>query len=174
MGFFDSLIDTSTYQAQSLAKPMDAPQGVPMSFAEAPAAQAMAKGGLADANSKIEQIQIMKVIANYFKNKGLPVEQSLAGVKKEIANGLQLIPFESSVMGMKDLGKSTAQIHFFTVGTMRDLANDMRYFYKYLKNKGINTVYDTIPAPITVEVFQKLGARIEKSDNPKYKFKAQI
>jgi hypothetical protein len=57
---------------------------------------------------------------------------------------------------------------------MRDLANDMRYFYKYLKNKGINTVYDTIPAPITVEVFQKLGARIEKSDNPKYKFKAQI
>ena len=174
MGFFDSLIDTSTYQAQSLAKPMDAPQGVPMPFAGAPAAQAMAKGGLADANSKIEQIQIMKVIANYFKNKGLPVEQSLAGVKKEIANGLQLIPFESSVMGMKDLGKSTAQIHFFTVGTMRDLANDMRYFYKYLKNKGINTVYDTIPAPITVEVFQKLGARIEKSDNPKYKFKAQI
>jgi len=57
---------------------------------------------------------------------------------------------------------------------MRDLANDMRYFYKYLKDKGVNTVYDTIPAPITVEVFQKLGARIEKSENPKYKFKAQI
>jgi len=174
MSFFDSLIDTSTYQAQSLAKSMDAPQGVPMPTAVAPAAQAMAKGGLADANNKIEQIQIMKVIANYFKNKGLPVEQSLAGVKKEIANGLQLIPFESSVMGMKNLGKGAAQIHFFTVGTMRDLANDMRYFYRYLKNKGINTVYDTIPAPITVEVFQKLGARIEKSDNPKYKFKASI
>jgi len=169
MSFFDSLIDTSTYQAQSLAKAMDAPQGVPM-----PAAQAMAKGGLADANSQIEQVQIMKVIANYFKNKGLPIELAMKGVQKEIANGLQLIPFESSVMGMKDLGQGTAQVHFFTVGTMRDLANDMRYFYKYLKNKGINTVYDTIPAPITIEVFQKLGARIEKSDNPKYKFKASI
>jgi len=169
MSFFDSLIDTSTYQAQSLAKAMDAPQGVPM-----PAAQAMAKGGLADANSQIEQVQIMKVIANYFKNKGLPVEQSLAGVKKEIANGLQLVPFESSVMGMKDLGQGTAQVHFFTVGTIRDLANDMRYFYKYLKDKGINTVYDTIPAPITAQIFQKLGARIEESNNPKYKFKASI
>jgi hypothetical protein len=169
MSFFDSLIDTSTYQAQSLAKATDAPQGVPM-----PAAQAMAKGGLADANSQIEQIQIMKVIANYFKNKGLPVEQSLAGVKKEIANGLQLVPFESSVMGIKNLGQGTAQVHFFTVGTIRDLANDMRYFYKYLKDKGINTVYDTIPAPITAQIFQKLGARIEESNNPKYKFKATI
>jgi hypothetical protein len=169
MSFFDSLIDTSTYQAQSLAKATDAPQGVPM-----PAAQAMAKGGLADANSQIEQIQIMKVIANYFKNKGLPVEQSLAGVKKEIANGLQLVPFESSVMGIKNLGQGAAQVHFFTVGTIKDLANDMRYFYKYLKDKGINTVYDTIPAPITAQIFQKLGARIEESNNPKYKFKATI
>jgi hypothetical protein len=50
----------------------------------------------------------------------------------------------------------------------------MQYFYKYLKKQGINTVYDTIPAPVTVEMFQKLGAKVEESDNPKYKFKASI
>jgi hypothetical protein len=98
----------------------------------------------------------------------------MAGVQKEIENGLQLIPFESSVMGLKNLGKGVAQIHFFTVGTIQDLANDIEYFYKYLKNKGINTVYDSIPAPITTQMFQKLGAKIEKSDNPKYQFKASI
>jgi len=168
MGFFDSLIDTSTYQAQSLAKPMGTPQGVPMQ------PQPMAKGGLADANKNIEQIQIMKVIANYFRNLGLPVEKALAGVKKEIEDGLKLVPFESSVMGMKDLGNGVAQIHFFTVGTMKDLANDMQYFYKYLKDRGINTVYDSIPSPITIEMLQKLGARVVKTDNPKYKFKAMI
>jgi hypothetical protein len=137
-------------------------------------AQGMAKGGLTAANENIKQIQIMKVIANYFKNKGLPVEPAMAGVQKEIENGLQLIPFESSVMGFKPLGKGVAQIHFFTVGTMRDLANDMEYFYKYLKDKGINTVYDSIPAPITIQMFQQLGAKVMQSDNPKYKFKAQI
>ena len=168
MGFFDSLIDTSTYQAQSLAKPMGTPQGVPMQ------PQPMAKGGLADANKNIEQIQIMKVIANYFRNLGLPVEKALAGVKKEIEDGLKLVPFESSVMGMKDLGNGVAQIHFFTVGTMKDLANDMQFFYKYLKDRGINTVYDSIPSPITIEMLQKLGARVVKTDNPKYKFKAMI
>ena len=175
MGFFDSLVPTEQYQAQTLAK-QSGGQGapIPMTPMQPPMGQQFAKGGLAAANSQIQQTQIMKVIANYFKNKGLPVEPALEGVKKEIANGLQLIPFESSVMGFKELGKGVAQIHFFTVGTMQDLANDMEYFYKYLKDNGINTVYDSIPAPITTQIFQKLGARIEDSDNPKYKFKATI
>jgi hypothetical protein len=182
MGFFDSLVPTEQYQAQTLSK-QSGGQGMPMTPMQpqmAPAGlpgmppQAMAKGGLAAANNQIQQTQIMKVIANYFKNKGLPVEPALQGVKKEIANGLQLIPFESSVMGFKPLGKGVAQIHFFTVGTIQDLANDIQYFYDYLKKKGINTVYDSIPAPVTIQMFQQLGAKVMQSDNPKYKFKAQI
>jgi hypothetical protein len=184
MGFFDSLVPTEQYQAQTLAK-QSGGQGTPIPMTPmqpqvAPAGlpgmppQAMAKGGLTAANENIKQIQIMKVIANYFKNKGLPVKPAMVGVQKEIENGLQLIPFESSVMGFKPLGKGVAQIHFFTVGSIEDLANDMKYFYKYLKNKGINTVYDSIPAPVTIQMFQQLGAQVMQSDNPKYKFKAQI
>jgi hypothetical protein len=175
MGFFDSLVPTEQYQAQTLAK-QSGGQGTPIPMApmQTPAGQQFAKGGLAGANEQIKQTQVMKVIAHYFKNAGLPVEKAMEGVKKEIANGLELIPFESSVMGFKPLGKGVAQIHFFTVGTMQDLANDMQYFYKYLKDSGINTVYDSVPAPITVQMLQKLGATPEESDNPKYKFKATI
>jgi len=184
MGFFDSLVPTEQYQAQTLAKqsggqgtpipmmPMQ-PQMAPTGLPGMPP-QAMAKGGLTAANENIKQIQIMKVIANYFRNLGLPVDKAMIGVRKEIENGLQLIPFESSVMGFKPLGKGVAQIHFFTVGTMQDLANDMQYFYKYLKDREINTIYDSIPSPITIEMLQKLGARVVKTDNPKYKFKAMI
>jgi hypothetical protein len=175
MGFFDSLVPTEQYQAQTLAK-QSGGQGTPIPMApmQPSAPQQFAKGGLAAANGQIQQTQVMKVIAHYFKNKGLPVEPAMAGVQKEIENGLELIPFESSVMGFKPIGNGAAQIHFFTVGTMQDLANDMQYFYKYLKDNGINTVYDSIPAPITTQIFQKLGARIEKSDNPKFQFKATI
>jgi hypothetical protein len=175
MGFFDSLVPTEQYQAQTLAR-QSGGQGTPIPMApmQPPATQQFAKGGLAGANEQIKQTQVMKVIAHYFKNAGLPVEKAMEGVKKEIANGLQLIPFESSVMGFKPLGKEVAQIHFFTVGTMQDLANDMQYFYKYLKDNGISTVYDSIPAPITVQMLQKLGAKVGESDNPKYKFMAQI
>ena len=175
MGFFDSLVPTEQYQAQTLAKQYGG-QGTPIPMApmQPPAPQQFAKGGLAAANGQIQQTQVMKVIANYFKNKGLPVEPAMAGVQKEIENGLELIPFESSVMGFKPMGNGVAQIHFFTVGTMQDLANDMQYFYKYLKDNGIKTVYDSIPAPITTQIFDRLGATIVKSDNPKFKFKATI
>jgi hypothetical protein len=172
MSFFDSLIDTPTYQSQIMSRPAGAPQAALPQTMTPP--QGMAKGGLTAANENIKQIQIMKVIANYFKNKGLPVDKAMAGVQKEIENGLQLIPFESSVMGFKPLGKGVAQIHFFTVGTMKDLADDMKFFYKFLKDKGISIVYDSIPAPITIQMFQQLGAKVMRSDNPKYKFKASI
>jgi hypothetical protein len=175
MSFFNSLVPTEQYQAQTLAR-QSGGQGtpIPMAPTQPPATQQFAKGGLAAANGQIQQTQVMKVIANYFKNKGLPVDLAMKGVQKEIDNGLELIPFESSVMGFKPLGDSVAQIHFFTVGTMQDLANDMEYFYKYLKDKGIKTVYDSIPAPITTQIFDRLGATIVKSDNPKFKFKATI
>ena len=175
MGFFDSLVPTEQYQAQTLAR-QSGGQGTPIPMApmQPPATQQFAKGGLAGANEQIKQTQVMKVIANYFKNKGLPVEPAMKGVQKEIENGLELIPFESSVMGFKSLGNDVAQIHFFTVGTMQDLANDMEYFYKYLKDKGIKTVYDSIPAPITTQIFDRLGATIVKSDKPNFKFKATI
>jgi hypothetical protein len=177
MGFFDSLVPTEQYQAQTLAKqsggqgtpiPMASPMQVPMQ------PQQFAKGGLAAANSQIQQTQIMKVFEHYFQNLGVDVNEGMKNLRKEIDQGLELIPFESSVMGFKQLGKGVAQIHFFTVGTMEDLANDMQYFFKYIKDQGIRTVYDTLPAPITTQMLVKLGAKVEESDNPKYKLKATL
>ena len=183
MSFFDRLVNTPDYQAQLLGGQQTAPQGIAapmaspmMSPPAAPmnAPMGMAKGGLTGVNEKIKDAQIMKVFENYFKNLGVDVTQGMRNLQKEIDQGLQLIPFESSVMGYKPLGSGTAQIHFFTVGTLKDLANDMRYFFKYLKDKGVRTVYDTLPAPITTQMLVELGAKLQQSDNPKYKLKASI
>jgi hypothetical protein len=177
MSFFDSLVPTEQYQAQTLAKQsggQGTPIPQPMAPMQPPMGQQFAKGGLAAANNQIEQTQIKKVFEHYFKNMGADVNQGMKDLQKEVSNGLELIPFESSVMGYKDLGNNIAQIHFFTVGTMQDLTNDMKYFFKYLKDQGVKTVYDTIPAPITTQMLVKLGAKMEQSDNPKYKLKATI
>ena len=180
MGFFDSIVDTPTYQSQKLAQnaPVSGlPSGQPSiqrGITPIVQPQGFATGGLAGANKQIEQTQIMKVFEHYFKNLGVDVNKGMQDLQKEIQQGLQLIPFESSVMGFKPLDGTTAQIHFFTVGTIKDLTDDMQYFYKYLKNKGIQTVYDTLPAPITTQMLVKLGAKVEQSDNQKYKLKATI
>jgi hypothetical protein len=181
MSFFDRLVDTPDYQAQLLGGQQATPQGIaaPMAapmMAPAPmnAPMGMAKGGLTGVNEKIKDAQIMKVFQHYFENLGVDVAEGMRNLQKEINQGLQLIPFESSVMGYKPLGSGTAQIHFFTVGTLKDLANDMQYFFKYLKDKGVRTVYDTLPAPITTQMLVELGAKLQQSDNPKYKLKASI
>ena len=181
MSFFDRLVNTPDYQAQLLGGQPTAPQGIAAPMASPMAAPApmsppigMAKGGLTGVNEKIKDVQIMKVFQHYFENLGVDVKEGMRNLQKEIDQGLQLIPFESSVMGYKPLGSGTAQIHFFTVGTLKDLANDMQYFFKYLKDKGVRTVYDTLPAPITTQMLVELGAKLQQSDNPKYKLKASI
>jgi hypothetical protein len=183
MSFFDRLVDTPDYQAQLLGGQPTAPQGIAAPMASpmmapptAPmnAPMGMAKGGLTGVNEKIKDAQIMKVFQHYFENLGVDVKEGMRNLQKEIDQGLQLIPFESSVMGYKPLGSGTAQIHFFTVGTLKDLLNDMEYFFNYLKDKGVRTVYDTLPAPITTQMLVELGAKLQQSDNPKYKLKASI
>jgi hypothetical protein len=174
MSFFDSQIPVADYQSQIAANENSSNMAIPNLAPVPQPAQNFAKGGLASANDVIKKKQVIKVFEHYFKNLGVDIDKGLDALKKEISEGLQLVPFESSVLAYKRLSDGVAQIHFFTVGTINSLANDMQYFYKYLKKQGINTVYDTIPAPVTVEVLQKLGAQIEKSDNPKYKFKASI
>ena len=178
MSFFNSLVDTPTYQAQLLSgqprqQGIASPAAAPMMDPSATPV-GMAKGGLTGVNKQIEQVQILKVFENYFNNLGVDVAQGMKNLQKEIDQGLQLIPFESSVLGYKPLGKGVAQIHFFTIGTLKDLTNDMQYFFKYLKDKGVRTVYDTLPAPITTQMLVELGANIQPSDNPKYKLKASI
>jgi hypothetical protein len=173
MSFFDSLTPVSQYQAQAVAKEVAPRSAIPAMPTPQPM-QGYAKGGLTAANENIKQTQIMKVIAHYFKNMGIPEQIGMMGLQKEMKEGLKLIPFESSVMGYKPLEKGVAQIHFFTVGTAKDLADDMRYFYKYLKDHGVITVYDSLPAPITTKGLTQLGAKVEKSDNPKFLFKASI
>jgi hypothetical protein len=180
MNFFDSLVNTPDYQAKLLSGQQTPPQGLPMqpqmqSPMQPPMApQAYAKGGLTGVNEKIKQTQIMKVFEHYFQNLGVDVKVGMENLMKEISQGLQLVPYQSSVMGFKPLSSGVAQIHFFTVGTLKDLTNDMRYFYKYLKDKGVRTIYNTLPAPITTQMLQELGAKLQQPDNPKYKLKASI
>ena len=135
-------------------------------------AKNFAEGGLSSIVESKKTDRTAAVLEHYFKNAGIPLQAGMAGVKKEVAQGLKLIPYETSVMGFKPLGQGVAQVHFFTVGSLKDLADDMKYFIQYIKQNNVKVVYDSAPAPITSKVLQQMGAQIAKSDNPKYPFKA--
>jgi hypothetical protein len=138
------------------------------------APQQFAEGGLAAVDKSMKTNKIAKILGNYFNNRGIPMDVGMQSVKKEVSEGLKLLPFEDSVMGYKMLKPGVAQVHFFTIATVQELSNDIQYFVKELKKVGVRTIYDSEPAPVTTTTLKETGARIEESDIPKYKFKATI
>jgi hypothetical protein len=138
------------------------------------APQQFAEGGIASANKSMKTEKIAKILENYFNNRGIPLDAGMKGVQKEVSEGLKLVPFEDSVMGYKMLKPGVAQVHFFTIATVQDLSNDIQYFVAELKKVGVNTIYDSEPAPVTTTTLKESGARIEQSDNPKFQLKATI
>ena len=121
-----------------------------------------------------QNVAVTKVIMHYFQNKGVPLAQAMQGVQKELQQGLKLIPYKNSVMGLKMLSQDVAQIHFFTTDTADQLDADIRFFVSQLKQAGIHTVYDSVMDPLMAQALAKDGVQIQQSDNPKYKFKATL
>jgi hypothetical protein len=121
-----------------------------------------------------QSLGVSKIIMHYFQNRGIPLSAGMQGVQKEIAQGLKLIQHRDSVMGLKMLSPEVAQIHFFTTGTEATLDQDIKFFVSQLKEAGVHTVYDSEMDPISARAMQELGAQIQPSDNPKYKFKATL
>jgi hypothetical protein len=138
------------------------------------APQQFAEGGIAFANKSMKTEKIAKILENYFNNRGIPLELGMQSVRNEVKQGLKLVPFEDSVMGYKMLKPSVAQVHFFTIATPQDLSNDIQYFIRELKKVGVNTIYDSEPAPVTTTTLRESGARLEQSDIPKFQLKATI
>jgi hypothetical protein len=138
-------------------------------------------GALGDIQSQMggnplpgQNTAVTKVMMNYFQNRGIPLATGLQAVQKELAQGLKLIPFENSVMGLKMLSQDVAQVHFFTIDTEEALFNDIRFFVDNLKKAGVHTIYDSVMDPVVAKALQTDGLRIVPSDNPKYKFKATL
>jgi hypothetical protein len=138
------------------------------------APQQFAEGGIASANKSMKTEKIAKILENYFNNRGIPLDVGMQSVQKEVSEGLKLVPFEDSVMGYKMLKPGVAQVHFFTIATPQELSNDIQYFVAELKKVGVNTIYDSEPAPVTTTTLKESGARVEQSDNPKFQLKATI
>jgi hypothetical protein len=117
---------------------------------------------------------VTRIIMHYFQNRGIPLNVGMQAVQKQLAEGLKLIPYKNSVMGLKMLSKDVAQIHFFTTDTADQLDADIRFFVDKLKEAGIRTVYDSEMDPLVAQALTKDGSQIMQSDNPKYKLKATL
>jgi hypothetical protein len=116
----------------------------------------------------------LKILTNYFQNRGIPLQQGMAAVQKELDEGLQLLQYKNSILAIKDLGQGVAQIHFFTLDTEAQLKEDIKHFINLMRKAGIHTIYDRDADPVFMQAAQEFGAQPQQSDNQQFKMMATL
>jgi hypothetical protein len=126
------------------------------------------------AAAKKPSASAIKILTNYFQTRGIPLQQGLAAVQKELSQGLRLMQYGNSVLAIKDLGQGVAQIHFFTVDTEGQLKEDIKHFVDLMRKAGIHTIYDKDADPVFMQAAKEFGVDVQQSDNPQFKLKATL
>lgn len=110
-----------------------------------------------------------KILANYFQSKGIPVKVGIAGAVEELKQGLRMYRQSKTILAIKKLNPTTAQIHFFTLDDEATFNHLVKFWMDKLKEAGGNIIYDSEVEPNIVKALQEAGVRLQQSDNPKYK-----
>jgi hypothetical protein len=110
-----------------------------------------------------------KILANYFQSKGIPVKVGIAGALEELKQGLRMYRQSKTILAIKKLNPTTAQVHFFTLDDEDTFNRLVKFWMDKLKEAGGNLIYDSEIEPNIVKALQEAGVRLQQSDNPKYK-----
>jgi len=102
------------------------------------------------------------------------METMQAMIQKNMAH---LVQHGNSLLFLVNLGNKAAEINFFTADSPQKIKSSMVYFIKQVKNAGFNKVYGEDGGPIlnkTLQLLDKLGLNVEKSDSPKYYWMSEL
>jgi len=102
-------------------------------------------------------------------NKALQTIGALVKAKTAV-----LMQENDSVLLVKKIGDTSAEIHLFTKDKPNTLAKSVIGFVRKGRALGIKTVYGMADNPQIVDLMKRIGMKVEASDLPNYNWKAQI
>jgi hypothetical protein len=98
--------------------------------------------------------------------------QTIGGLVK--TKSAVLMQENNSVLLVRKIGDSSAEIHLFTQDNPTTLAKSVIGFVRKGRGLGIKTVYGMADNPKIVELMKRIGINVQASDIPKYNWKANI
>jgi hypothetical protein len=90
------------------------------------------------------------------------------------AKSAVLMQENDSVLLVRKINPTSAEIHLFTEDNPRTLAKAVIGFVRRGKTLGIKTVYGKADNQGIVELMKRVGLNVQASDLPQYNWKAQI
>ena len=115
-----------------------------------------------------------QILLHDFQLRGIPAKIGMAGVGQELTQGLKMYRQSKTILAIKKLSPTEAQIHFFTLDDEPTFQKLVAFWIDKLKQAGCHIIYDTVADPHIVKALQMVGVQLQPSDNPKYKLKGMI
>jgi len=114
------------------------------------------------------------IIADSVK-RNIDPQKTLLSIREMTANNSAVLLQENnSVLLVRKVDPTSAEIHLFTEDTPLTLAKSVIGFIKRGKQLGIQTVYGKADNQGIVELMKRVGLNVEPSDLPQYNWKANI
>jgi hypothetical protein len=86
---------------------------------------------------------------------------------------LQEGKFLLAVIPLKN-GKKNVEIHLYGAGTLAELPEALKKFIKRLNDSDADMVYGDANIPPLLNLLKRLGADVQKSDDPRYFWMAPV
>ena len=98
--------------------------------------------------------------------------QTIGGLVK--TKSAVLMQENNSVLLVRKIGDTSAEIHLFTKDSPKTLAKSVIGFVRKGRGLGIKTVYGMADNQQIVELMKRVGINVQPSDIPQYNWKANI
>ena len=110
-----------------------------------------------------------QILLHEFKLRGIPVKIGMAGVAQELKQGLRMYRQSKTILAIKKLSPTEAQIHIFTLDDEPTFQKLVNFWMGKLKEAGGRVIYDSVADPHMVKALQQAGVQMQQPTNPKYK-----
>jgi hypothetical protein len=135
-------------------------------------ANLVASGGQSAPSSGIAGNRVSpdaQILLHDFQLRGIPAKIGMAGVGQELKQGLKMYRQSKTILAIKKLSPTEAQIHFFTLDNEPTFQKLVNFWVGKLKEAGGRVIYDSVADPHISKALQQAGVQLQQSTNPKYK-----
>ena len=85
-----------------------------------------------------------------------------------------LLRHNDSVLVLNQIAPKQAELHLFTVDKPMALIRSIKEFIKKVRASDLDQVYGQADNPQIVKALEAVGVDVQKSDNPKYNWRAKV
>lgn len=116
-----------------------------------------------------------EILMQDFKLRGIEPKLGLVAAVKEIKQGgVKMYRQGNTIIAIKKLNPTAAQMHFFTMDKEEAFRQHVKFWLDKFKQAGGQVIYDKVTDPHIIRALQAYGARIVPPDGNGYKLKAMV